>query len=88
MVMNYITRCDTEETEIEFTVQGRKVVGIFPTGDNSGIYQYLKRILALFAVYEIIYITRKLAVYLENFIADISICHLIPHIFSWEDRLI
>ncbi|BFK68231.1 hypothetical protein I3000191B1_15550 [Flavonifractor plautii] len=45
MVMNYITRCDTEETEIEFTVQGRKVVGIFPTGDNSGIYQYLKRIL-------------------------------------------
>ena len=67
MVMNYITRCDTEETEIEFTVA---------------------YFLTLFAVYEIIYITRKLAVYLENFIADISICHLIPHIFSWEDRLI
>lgn len=45
MVMNYITRCDKEETEVEFTVQGRKVVGIFPTGDNSDIYQQLKRIL-------------------------------------------
>lgn len=45
MVINYITRCDKEETEIEFTVQGRKVVGIFPTEDNSNIYQHLKRIL-------------------------------------------
>ena len=45
MVMNYITRCDKEETEIEFTVQGRKVVGIFPTEDNSNIYQHLERIL-------------------------------------------
>ena len=45
MVMNYITRCDKEETEVEFTVQGRKVVGIFPTGDNSDIYQRLKQIL-------------------------------------------
>lgn len=45
MVMNYITRCDKEETEVEFTVQGRKVVGIFPTGDNSDIYEQLKRIL-------------------------------------------
>lgn len=45
MVMNYITRCDREETEVDFTVQGRKVVGIFPNRDNSDIYQQIKQIL-------------------------------------------
>lgn len=45
MVMERINRCDKEETEVEFTVQGRKVIGIFPTGDNFDIYQQIKHML-------------------------------------------
>ena len=45
MVMERINRCDKEETEVEFTVQGRKVIGIFPTGDNFDMYQQIQHML-------------------------------------------
>lgn len=45
VVLNYVTRCDKEETEVEFTVQGRKVTGVFPSRDNTSIYQKIKHIL-------------------------------------------
>ena len=45
MILDCVSRCDEDETELEFTVQGRKVIGVFPAENNTAIYQQIKQIL-------------------------------------------
>lgn len=45
MILDCVSRCDKDETELEFTVQGRKVIGVFPAENNTAIYQQIKQIL-------------------------------------------
>ena len=45
IILNKVTRCDADETEVEFTVRGCKVTGLFPTTPKSGVYLTVKHIL-------------------------------------------
>lgn len=52
VILNEVTRCDRDTTEIQFTVRGRKVTALFPATSNTRAYLHIKRIL--------------IGVYLEN----------------------
>lgn len=45
ITLNGVTRCDVDETELEFTVRGRKVTGLFPTTPKCGLYRSIRSIL-------------------------------------------
>lgn len=45
IILSGVTRCDMDETEVEFIVRGHKVTGLFPTTPKSGIYGTIKSIL-------------------------------------------
>lgn len=44
-MLNRVTRCDEKETELEFTVRGHKVTGLFPATPKPEIYHSIKSIL-------------------------------------------
>ena len=45
IILSGVTRCDGDETELEFMVRGHKVTGLFPTTPKSGVYNSIKSIL-------------------------------------------
>lgn len=45
ITLNGVIRCDIDETELEFTVRGRKVTGLFPTTPKCGLYRSIRSIL-------------------------------------------
>lgn len=45
ITVNAITRHDINETELEFTVRGHKVTGLFPATPKCGIYRSIRNIL-------------------------------------------
>ena len=45
IIFNRVTRCDEKETELELTVRGHKVTGLFPATPKPGIYRSIKSIL-------------------------------------------
>lgn len=42
IILNGVTRCNENETELEFTVRGHKVTGLFPAAPKSGVYSSIK----------------------------------------------
>ena len=45
IIFNRVMRCDESETELEFTVRGHKVTGLFPVIPKPGVYRSIKGIL-------------------------------------------
>lgn len=45
IILNEVTKCDMDETELEFTVRGHKVTGLFPVTPKCGIYRSIRGIL-------------------------------------------
>lgn len=45
IILNRVTRCDEKETELEFTIRGHKVTGLFPATPKPEIYHSIKSIL-------------------------------------------
>ena len=45
VTLNQIIRCDTDETEVAFTINGRKIIGIFPTIEKPETYTSIKKVL-------------------------------------------
>lgn len=45
IILNRVMRCDETETELELTVRGHKVTGLFPATPKPGIYRSIKDIL-------------------------------------------
>lgn len=45
ITLDRVTRCDTDGTEMEFTVRGHKVQAVFPSDPNVQAYHQIRRIL-------------------------------------------
>jgi len=45
IILSGVTRCNENETELEFIVRGHKVTGLFPATPKSGVYNSIKSIL-------------------------------------------
>ncbi len=45
ITLNRVTRCDESETELELTVRGHKVTGLFPATSKPEVYRSIKSIL-------------------------------------------
>ena len=45
IILNRVTRCDENETELEFTVRGHKVTGLFPADPKPDVYHSIRNVL-------------------------------------------
>ncbi len=45
ITLNRVARCDENETELELTVRGHKVTGLFPATSKPEVYRSIKSIL-------------------------------------------
>ena len=47
IILNGVLRSDNDETELELTVQGRRVTALFPAAPKNDVYRSIKSILTV-----------------------------------------